>query len=376
MESISVETLRTWLERGQAVTILDVRPTADYAAWSIPGSRHIDAYEALKAGQTGGLDTLDLPADRPIVTICEAGKVSQIAALLLARRGFEVYSLAGGMRAWSLAWNTASIPPLVTAGDGSQIIQVRRPGKGCLSYLISDGALALVLDPSLDPGIYLRLAEQRGWRIVAVLETHLHADHLSRARALAQISGASLLLPAQQRIAFPCTLVGDGETIALGRLQMQVMRTPGHTPESSCYLLPASAGRPALLFSGDTLFPEGIGRPDLDAGPAEARLRAEALYASLQRLLTLPAETLLLAAHSARPIPFDGQPIMTTLGALQARLAELPTSPTAFADQVLAALPEPPTHYHEIIQANASGRWPAVPVEELEAGGNRCAVSL
>jgi glyoxylase-like metal-dependent hydrolase (beta-lactamase superfamily II)/rhodanese-related sulfurtransferase len=379
MLTVRVDTLRAWLEAGKAVTILDVRPAAAYAVWSIPGSLHIDAYESLKAGQTTILAELALPADRPVVTVCEAGKVSKVAAALLAARGLEAYSLEGGMRAWSLAWNTACLSLSLAEGEEAQIIQVRRTGKGCLSYLIGDGVAALVLDPALDPQVYLTLAAERGWRIVAVLETHIHADHLSRARALAQQSQAGLLLPAQQRVAFPCTPVSDSETIVVGRLRLRAIHTPGHTPESTCYLLVGGSGEtsaPAVLFSGDTLFPEGCGRPDLDADPDEVRRRAEALYTSLRRLLRLPRQTRLLAAHSTRPLPFDGQPVMTTLAALQQRLGELPASPMTFVTQLLSALPAPPSHYQEIIQANEMGRWPALPVEELEAGANRCAVIL
>lgn len=381
MASVSVETLRTWLESGQPVTILDVRPAAAYSAWSIPGSQHLDAYEALKSGQTGGLEELELPTDRPIVTVCEAGQVSQRAAALLAARGFSAYSLEGGMRAWSLAWNTAPVAPggvhqPEQAKQERQIIQIRRTGKGCLSYLISDGAAALVLDPALDPAVYVQQASQRGWQIVAVLETHIHADHLSRARALAESCGASLLLPAQQRVTFPFIPVADGQQLSVGRLQLQALRTPGHTPESTCYLLPSLPGTPALIFSGDTLFPEGLGRPDLDADAEEARRRAEMLYASLQRLLALPDDTILLAAHSAHPLPFDGQPVLTTLAAVRSWLVPLLASPATFSSQVLSSLPAPPAHYQEIIAANESGHWPAVPVAELEAGGNRCAVTL
>ncbi|GER84013.1 hypothetical protein KTAU_26500 [Thermogemmatispora aurantia] len=388
MERISVETLRTWLESGQAVTILDVRPTAAYAAWSIPGSQHLDAYEALKAGQPGGLDQLALPKDRPVVTVCEAGLVSQRAAALLAARGFTAYSLEGGMRAWSLAWNTAPVLPepgssrqpeaasTTPEPEQRQVIQIRRTGKGCLSYLISDGAAALVLDPALDPTVYQQQARQCGWQITAVLETHIHADHLSRARALAAACGADLYLPAQRRVSFPFKPIADGQQLTIGRLHLQALHTPGHTPESTCYLLPGPPGRPALLFSGDTLFPEGLGRPDLDADPDEARRRVALLYTSLQRLLSLPDDSLVLAGHSARPLPFDGQPALTTLATVRGWLAPLLASPATFSAQLLSNLPAPPAHYQEIIAANESGEWPTVPPEELEGGANRCAVTL
>ena len=102
----------------------------------------------------------------------------------------QAYSLEGGMKAWSLAWNTAEVP--VQAGT-VRVLQVRRTGKGCLSYLIGAGTEAVVIDASLDPQVYLGLAAGYGWRITAVLETHIHADHLSRSRQLAVLADARLL---------------------------------------------------------------------------------------------------------------------------------------------------------------------------------------
>ena len=94
---------------------------------AIPGSMHINAYEALRAGQPGALTDAALPRERPVVTVCNAGRVSQTAADILAGRGFDARSLAGGMKAWSLAWNTAGVP---LADDLVRVIQLRRTGKG------------------------------------------------------------------------------------------------------------------------------------------------------------------------------------------------------------------------------------------------------
>src|SRR5215470_8024920 len=110
MAKIDVETLREWLAEGKPVMVLDVRSSEDRAQWSIPGSVHMDAYAALKEGRLGALDQLTIPADRPIVTVCNKGKVSQIAADVLEGKGARVLSLDGGMQAWSLAWNTAEVP--------------------------------------------------------------------------------------------------------------------------------------------------------------------------------------------------------------------------------------------------------------------------
>jgi rhodanese-related sulfurtransferase len=101
MNTLSVETLHTRLEEGREMSLVDVRPMAQRTEGAIPGSLHIDAYEALWAHDPSALAELALPRDRPVVTVCTAGKMaSQVAAEQLAARGLEVFSLEGGMRAW------------------------------------------------------------------------------------------------------------------------------------------------------------------------------------------------------------------------------------------------------------------------------------
>ena len=180
MKTIDVETLRAWLEEGRPVSVLDVRPTAERAEWAIPGSIHVDAYDALQTNDPQALAGVELPGDIPVVTVCGAGKTSLVAAQQLQERGIEALSLEGGMKAWSLAWNIAEVP---LSSRQARVIQVRRTGKGCLSYLIGDGNTAVVIDASLDPRVYLNLAYQYGWQIERVLDTHIHADLLSRSRS-------------------------------------------------------------------------------------------------------------------------------------------------------------------------------------------------
>jgi len=367
MMTIDVETLRTWLEEGRPVTVLDVRPAAERAEWAIPGSIHVNAYEALKAHDPAALTDVDVPSDGPVVTVCAAGKTSLIAAEQLAARGVEALSLEGGMKAWSLAWNAAEVP---IPGSSAWVIQVRRTGKGCLSYLIGAGEQTTVIDASLDPQVYLDLVAQRGWHITHILETHIHADHLSRSRQLAERSGARLILPDQQRVTFPFTAMHDGERLPTETMQLTALRTPGHTPESTCFLLEGQ-----VLFTGDTLFPTGVGRPDLDASPQEAQARAEALYHSLHKLLALPAETLVLAGHTSMPIPFDGAPIMATLREIDEQVDILHATRTDFARILLSRLPAAPSNYMQIVRLNERGLLPEQPVTELEAGANRCAIS-
>src|SRR4029453_7403534 len=188
--TIETNTLRDWLESHQPVVVLDVRSDEDRAQWAIPGSLHINAYDALRDGQPGALINAMLPRDRPVITVCNAGRVSQTAAAILADRGFDARSLVGGMKAWSLAWNTAEIP---LEDSTVRVVQVRRTGKGCLAYVVGSGDEAAVIDPSLPTEIYVDLARRHGWDVRYVLETHIHADHLSRAKELASQTGAVLL---------------------------------------------------------------------------------------------------------------------------------------------------------------------------------------
>ncbi len=367
MTTIDVETLRRWLEEGQPVTILDVRPTAERAEWAIPGSVHVNAYDALKARDPAALAEVDIPSGGPVVTVCAAGKTSLIAAEQLAARGVEALSLEGGMKAWSLAWNTAEVP---IPGSAVWVIQVRRTGKGCLSYLIGAGEEAFVIDASLDPQVYLEQARSRGWQITSVFDTHIHADHLSRSRQLAERSGAMLFLPEQQRVSFPFTAMRDGDTLATPQLMLTALRTPGHTPESTCYLL-----NNAFLFTGDTLFLTSIGRPDLHANAQEARARSALLYHSLHKLLALPSETFVLPGHASQPIPFDGLPIGARLAEIDEQVGLLHATQTVFVESLVQRLPPTPPNYERITRLNESGLLPDHELTELEAGANRCAIS-
>src|SRR5688572_10735998 len=122
---IDTSTLRDWLEQARPVTVLDIRNDEDRGQWAIPGSLHINAYEALRKGEPGPLQHAILPPDRPVVTVCSAGRMSEKAAEFLTERGIDVLSLSGGMKAWSMAWNTANVP---LADTKIRVIQIRRTG--------------------------------------------------------------------------------------------------------------------------------------------------------------------------------------------------------------------------------------------------------
>jgi glyoxylase-like metal-dependent hydrolase (beta-lactamase superfamily II) len=250
-----------------------------------------------------------------------------------------------------------------------QIVQVRRTGKGCLSYLIGSGGDAAVIDPSVAPDVYRAIAQRHGWSIQHVIDTHIHADHLSRAGELARQTGAALRLPAQHRARFMFTPIVDGESIRLGQATLRALATPGHTQESMSYVLNQVA-----VFTGDTLFTNGVGRPDLHADPDAARHRARALFASLTRLQRLPPDLLVLPAHTSEPIAFDGRAVVARLDDVATWLSGWMASESAFVDRLTSNLPPTPPNFVRIVELNEAGEFPTGDPTDLEAGANRCAV--
>ncbi|HMI31368.1 MAG TPA: MBL fold metallo-hydrolase [Candidatus Limnocylindrales bacterium] len=364
---IGVDALRDWLESGRPVTVLDIRSAAQREEWSIPGSLHVDAQAAMRGEGSSAVGGVRLTPGQPVVAVCAEGRTSLLAVAALKERGVAALSLKGGMRAWSLAWNRADVP---LPGSSAQIIQIRRTGKGCLSYIVGNKGEAVVVDASVDPEIYLRIAEENGLRITHVIDTHVHADHLSRSRMLAARCGAQTVLPQQKRVSYPFKPLREADSITVGAVQIQALATPGHTSESMCYLVDGRA-----LLTGDTLFPGAVGRPDLAASADEARARAHALYTTLQRIMRLPADTWILPCHTSEPIPFDGKPCGARLDDVIRQIDVLRAGEDRFVEVLLSRIPPTPPNHLQIVRLNESGEFPAGDPTVLEAGANRCAIS-
>ena len=362
-DRITVAELQELLAAGRSVTVLDVRPPSD-VDWEIPGAIQVDAYADLQSGRLGPLAELNL-APGPVVTVCEVGRTAAIATHLLRASGVEALTLDGGMRSWSLAWNTAQ-----TTISDCQVVQVRRTGKGCLSYIVESQSEAIVIDASVDPDVYVRLLRERGWRLLAVADTHIHADHFSRSRRLAHLEGAALLVPTQDRAQFPFRPVADGERIVFGSMALVAMRTPGHTEESTTYLLSDTAA-----FTGDTLFLNSVGRLDLEGGTRQERAsRARLLHMSVSRLLQLPEATQVFPGHVSEAIPFEGRMLGTTVGTIRDTVVLARLEEAAFVRAILARIPPNPPNHSRIVELNERGELPGDP-SDLEAGANRCAIA-
>jgi len=172
---------------------------------------------------------------------------------------------------------------------------------GCLSeaaYYIDSEGEAAIIDPLRDIDSYLQLAKERNARIKYIFETHFHADFVSGHLDLAKATGAPIIYGPNTETNFPIHKATDGEIFRLGGLSLEVLHTPGHTIESTCYLVRSADGSPYALFTGDTLFVGDVGRPDLSSGNLGKEDLAGMLYDSLRtRILPLPDNLIIYPAH-------------------------------------------------------------------------------
>lgn len=354
-ESITAEALRQRMEKGERLTVLDIRRPSEFAAWRVVGALACD-HDA---------SVVELPRGRAVVVAGGANDAPSLrAADALRERGFQAVALAGGVDAWSGAWNLAEV---AMPHGRAHVLQVRRTGKGCLSYVVASRGEAAVIDPSVDAQVYLDLARAHGWTIRAVLDTHVHEDHLSRARALAQAAGARLLLPRTPRVRFEREDVDEDTRVRVGDAELRALRTPGHTGEAVCYLLGERA-----LFSGDTLHLDAVGRPEPRATRQETLARALALHHALARLLALPPDTLVLPGHTGAPVAFDRRPLVATMHQVRDRVPLLALPRDEFVDAVLERLPAAPPVHRLVARANESGEPLPADTTRLEAGPNAC----
>jgi hydroxyacylglutathione hydrolase len=164
--------------------------------------------------------------------------------------------------------------------------QVLHEDLGCASYVVADDGEAAVIDPRWDVQAYLDLAEEHGFLIAHILETHNHADHVSGKGRLAKATGATIRVPAAAGVEFAHEPLADGDTVTVGEVTITALATPGHRPEHTAYLVSdGSRGEePWLVVTGDSLFVGDVARPDLAVDPEEG---ARGLFASLKRLLAL-----------------------------------------------------------------------------------------
>jgi len=385
--------LHEHLEAESRFAILDVRNGDEFKAWRIEGkvpikTVNIPYYDLLDLAEEdeeiaaavarAAPDRLKgkLPRSGPLLVVCAEGDTSTHVAEGLRRLDYDAVNLTGGMAAWGDHYETH----VVEQSQRLSILQISRPARGCLSYMLASGGVALVVDPARHTGIYRKLAAERAWRITGVLDTHLQADHLSGGVALAKAAGVEYRLHPYDSIhpedllpaTFAFRYLEDETVITLGEVSVRVLHRPGHTLGMVNLLVDDR-----YLLTGDTLFIDSIGRPDLGG---QAKSWAPLLYRSLQRLLALPARTVVLPAHFSHMREADAAGCYrASIGALRGHnegLRMFQRGEAAFSAYILASLPEHPPAYDDIRRVNTGLlKVDAAKASELELGRNQCALA-
>ncbi|MDV7350006.1 rhodanese-like domain-containing protein [Halorubrum distributum] len=420
VETISADEFRDRIDerrRGErSFVIVDTRPEESFAGWRVADAVHyfykpfhefdVDDFER----ETG------LSPDDTVITLCAKGKASDDFAAELDAAGYDdVTVVADGMRGWSAVYDRTEVPLPDAPADAPplDVVQVQRRAKGCLGYLVvggreagtadhvpaaSDGSdrVAVAIDVSRHGDEWVEAAAEYDASIAAVLDTHVHADHLSGGRALADDLGVPYYLPAaaaERDVAYSFEPIERNETLDVGGIDLKALATPGHTDDGASYLVGDAA-----VLTGDTLFTDSVGRTELqfsgggdgngddgevdgaaDEGAAGAARR---LYDSLHgTLLAEPDGVVVCPGHFA--VANDGttgdvvpgEPVFATVGDARREIDVLDLDAADFVERITRTLPEKPPNYESVIAANRGVESPPdeTAAIELELGPNRCA---
>ena len=352
--------------------ILDVRNEDAFADWKVEGEAiqylNIPYFDLLD----GVEDILDqLPKDQDIVVICAKEGSSIMVAEMVVEKGLNAYYLQGGMKSWSEHLEPVKVGDLK---DGGELYQFVRIGKGCLSYMVISNGEAALIDATRMTDVFIDFAAKLNVTIKHVFDTHLHADHISGGRQIAQAVGGTYWLPPKdaEEVTFAYEPLEEGRIVQIGdsSIDIQALYSPGHTIGSTSFIVDET-----YLLSGDILFIDSIGRPDL-AGLAQdwvGDLR-ESLY---KRYKNLSDELIVLPAHFMiiEELNEDGS-VYKKLGTLFAENHGLKVEDeNEFRQMVIGNLPPQPNAYEEIRKTNMGKITPDDETQrEMEIGPNRCAI--
>ena len=377
LPQIPPQELAERLDRGEALQILDVRAPDKVARGHIVLGSELDfhAHPNSELFALPDLGTLHLDTTRPVAVVCGHGNSSKQATAFLRERGYEAYSVIGGMAAWETVYVARRLSPTPSL---SHVVQLDRVGKGALSYvLVSDGD-AVVVDPGRHLERYDALLAELGATPAAVVDTHIHADYVSGARAAAARWQVPYFLHSDDAVSpydqtpgkLTYQALSDGDTIAFGRATLRAAHVPGHTLGSVALL--ADEG---LVLTGDFLFVKSVGRPDL-AGQTESWTKL--LWHSLEHARqSWPGDLQVLPAHygseserrADRAIAARFDVISATNGAAAIQ------DERQFLQWVKDHTASFPDAYRTIKEANLGlVRLTEPDIDILESGPNQCAV--
>lgn len=369
--AVTTDELALLVDGPDSPFIFDVRASEQFDRWRIEGKAELDVMNV--PYWTVLTDTDEYASqmpERPVVVVCAHGGSSGMIAEMMGLP--NVANLEGGMKAWA-----RTLVPRALWDDGDHfVVQFDRVAKGCLSYAVGTrGGPMAVIDPAVDPAIYLDFAGQNQCTITDTFDTHLHADHVSVGSALADAVGATYRIAEGDAVGaeFAYAPLIDGEEFHFGDVTVVVrsVATPGHTPGSTSLEV---AGR--FLMTGDAVFVSGVGRPDLGG---ETEPWARDLFRTIhERLAPLDPELEVCPAHyTSRSESIDDGTLRRPLGDLLTNDPVVSIAEEeAFVEHVVTHLGEPPAVYSTIRLVNLGRETvDADAIEELEVGRNECALS-
>ncbi|NDI34730.1 MBL fold metallo-hydrolase [Chengkuizengella sediminis] len=351
--------------------ILDVRNKDDFKDWKIEG-KQIDHFNIPYFELIDGVEEImdKIPTDKEIIVVCAKEGSSQMVAEMISDQGLTASYLKGGMKSWSEYLYKKE----VYSDEKMKVYQFVRVGKGCLSYMVVSGGEALIVDPSRFTDIYKKAAEDEGVKITHIVDSHLHADHISGGRILAEETGANYYLMQSEGAVFDFKALENYTKIDFEQVSLEVIavKTPGHTPGSVSFFV-----NKKILFSGDTIFVSGLGRPDLGG---KVREWAKDLYDTVYNKVSLIVDdVIVLPAHYV-----DFEEEVNVAGYIGEILGEIRKQNEMMSNQseedfvehvAQSASSETPPNFEEIIAINRGvEEAEEEKKQELEIGPNRCAV--
>ena len=402
-KEINPKDLKHKLDNSENVFLLDVRTQQEYNSWKLSYNDYDNPKLIPVDRLFNNANNLqdEIPKDKEIITICAHGQRSMMAAKLLTKLGYNVKSVKGGMADWNKVYDISEIP--VPDKSSFRIWQIRRVSKGCMSYVISsrEDNNAIVIDPSREINeSFQKLSTDYDLKITKLIDTHQHADHVSGIGELSKLlstesNKVEAYLSSYEGYELDenelnYKLMNNGDKIFVGKdIALNVIHTPGHTKGSMSFSLEHKKNADSTnndlhndnnlthyLFTGDSLFIDGVGRPDLRDRAEEF---AGLLHDTYNKIIfKFPQNTLILPTHfNVASITLKHKvPLYDTLGSLRKKINLLSMNKDEFINSITKIIPPKPSNYQIIISINKKIK-PSLESEipDLEAGPNSCAIS-
>jgi glyoxylase-like metal-dependent hydrolase (beta-lactamase superfamily II)/rhodanese-related sulfurtransferase len=388
--------LKKKIDKEEDIFILDVRDHEEHKSWKISYDKHHDSLVIPIDDLSSPQSLEQIPKDKEIVAFCARGNRSMSAAKMLSKHGYKVKSVEGGLAGWNTVYDVA----LVTDKNSSiDIWQIRRVSKGCISYLVasSHNKNAIVIDATCEvDNAISNIISENSLKLTKVVDTHIHADHLSGSTRLTKRYGSVIYLSSLEGYntknnnihGLNFQLISNDDAIKIDEeFILEAIHTPGHTNGSISLKLKKrtdnfveegnnpikkNQNNNLYIFVGDTIFVNGIGRPDLHNKTEEFAHQLFNTYH--QKILNLPKETIVLPAHYSEAFEHE-KPVYETIKSIHQNIDLLSVPEVEFVKFVTDNIPPRPTNYEKIISINKQMiSCDEIEQNDIESGPNSCGI--